>query len=81
MHALRQAGGSAIIRNDTKSVVVDGTIFGSVAEGPYAVLAPITTPDETMFQGVLKLTWTINATMSAISRAMVIDDDGQTYAT
>jgi hypothetical protein len=80
MHTLRQAGGSAIIRNDTKSVVVDGTIFGSVAEGKYAVIFPIPTPDESTFQGVLKLTWTIDATMSAISHGMIIDDDGTTYA-
>lgn len=78
-HKLRQTGG-AIIRNDTSSVVVDGPlVFGNFSEGKYALIAPLPSPDNDTFQGVMQISWTLAQGM--IEKGFIIDDDGETYQT
>ncbi|KAH7104886.1 hypothetical protein BKA62DRAFT_691004 [Auriculariales sp. MPI-PUGE-AT-0066] len=77
--ALRQSNATAIIRNDTNSLLVDGTIFGNSSQGRYAYIAPIETPDDYDFQGMLKIGWSL--TQGMLTAGSVIDDAGEIYHT
>ncbi|KAH7104885.1 hypothetical protein BKA62DRAFT_827044 [Auriculariales sp. MPI-PUGE-AT-0066] len=74
------SSGSAVVRNDTTSIVVNIGLLGLYnASAAYAFIAPLQTPDEQEFQGLMKVNWKVN--QGTLKSGTILDDEGNTYWT